>query len=385
MRSITTGACLAAGCLSLATPHAATAAEEQPPAETMSGVEGMTHTHALADSMPAHGHAPDPMGIGLAATKMPKAGHVMGMYRYMHMDMRQLVDGDNDLSTKDVAKMPNTVRQPGQPPNWRMAPEHMTMDMHMFGVMGGITDDIGVMAMLPYVVKEMSMVTFRGPSGTTPLGSTQNETSGIGDFVAMGLYRLLDQDGHHAHLQLGMSFPTGSTTERGKMLTTMGTTMKMRLPYGMQLGTGTYDVLPGATYWGESGDWNWGATAVGRIHLGKNDQNYSFGNRAYLTGWGGYTIGWGVNLSLRLAQEYAGKINGRDSAINGVSPMIDPDNYGGWKTSTGIGVNYVVPSGALKGNNFGAEVVVPVYQNLNGPQLEDNWGVWAGWRKGFSL
>jgi hypothetical protein len=339
----------------------------------------------------SHAHAPDPIGISLAGTRLHKPGKIMLAFRYMHMDMRQLVDGDDDISTKKVATSRNPYAgSPGPhgkplPATWRMAPENMTMDMYMVGAMAGITKDFSVMAMVPYVEKEMNMVTFAGMSGTTVLGSSTSETSGVGDVAALGLYRLFDEGSHHAHAQMGVSFPTGSITQRTNMLMPNGSTMGMRAPYGMQIGTGTYDLLPGMTYWGESGNWNWGATAVGRIHLGDNRYDYSFGNRVYLTGYGEYGVGHGVFLSARLIQEYAGKIDGRDENINGTSPTTDPDNYGGWKTSTGLGMTYAFPKGPLQGNNLGAEFVVPVYQNLNGPQLKDNWGVWAGIRSGFSL
>jgi hypothetical protein len=266
-----------------------------------------------------------------------------------------------------------------------MAPENMTTDMYMLGAMAGLTEDIGVMAMIPYVDKEMQMVTFAGPAGTARLGSSQSETSGVGDVAAFALHRLLEAGAHHAHAQLGLSFPTGSITEKGNMLMPHGGSMRMRLPYGMQLGTGTYDLLPGVVYWGEQADWSWGMVAVGRIHLGENDEGYAFGDRAYLTGWGQYGVGAGVFLSLRLIQEYAAAIDGRDPQMTGTSPATDPDNYGGWKTSSAIGVSWRPPFPSLQATTIGTEVVIPVYQNLNGPQLKDAWAVWAGIRTGFSL
>lgn len=379
--------------LAAGTAAADPATDHHPASASATANAGHGDSHGDSEAVsPMPMHAPDPIGIPLVATRLAPPGKLMLAFRYMHMDMRQLVHGDDRLSTRDVASLPNRFGgTPGPggrplPPTYRMAPEHMTTDMTMLGAMTGITRDFSVMAMVPYLDKEMSMVTFAGGSGTTPLGSSTSETSGIGDVAVFGAHRLVDSGPHHAHLQLGVSFPTGSITEKGNMLMPSGAgSMRMRLPYGMQLGTGTYDLLPGLTYWGDSGDWSWGLVAAGRLHLGDNAEGYSFGDRAYVTGYGQHQVADGLFFSLRLVQEYTAEIDGRDRDITGTSPMVDPENYGGWKTSSAVGVTYRLPFAALKGTAIGTEVIVPVYQNLNGPQLEDNWAVWAGIRTGFRL
>lgn len=380
MRTFFSRTCLTAGALGMCLVHPVFADDAQTPTMPAQPNETPAHDHGM---MPSH-PAPDP--ISLAGTRLHKAGQVMFNYRYMHMDMTKLADGDNGLSTQDVATMRNhNAGMPGQPATYRSAPQNMSVDMHMFGAMVGVTDDLSVMAMLPYVIKQMEMVTYRGMSGTTELGTSNNETSGIGDVAASALYRLYDEGIHHLHLQAGLSFPTGSTTEKGRMLMANGQVMEMRLPYGMQLGTGTYGLLPGLTYWGASGDWNWGMQALGQINLGDNDQGYTFGDRAFATVWGGYSLGLGFSLSARLSQTYVGDIDGKDKRITGPTPTADPDNYGGWNTSAAFGVNYRVPDGPLMGINPGVEISVPLYQNVNGPQLREAYTVFAGVRKTFTF
>lgn len=61
-------ACLAAGCLYLDSPPAAFAADDPPSSMASPGAEAMPHHPSMASSMPAHGHAPDPIGIGSAST-----------------------------------------------------------------------------------------------------------------------------------------------------------------------------------------------------------------------------------------------------------------------------------------------------------------------------
>jgi hypothetical protein len=73
------------------------------------------------------------------------------------------------------------------------------------------------------------------------------------------------------------------------MLSPMGTTMTTRGNYGMQLGSGTVDVMPGITYTGHLARWSWGAAYRGRYALGDNSDGYHYGQQTEFSGWGGYT------------------------------------------------------------------------------------------------
>ena len=134
--------------------------------------------------------------------------------------------------------------QPMQPPTLRVVPTEMSADMQMFGAMYGLTDRVTLMAMLPYIDKNMDHITFKGPVGTTRLGRFTTDTDGVGDFSFGGLIGLYDQKTangeQHLNLLLGLSAPTGSITEMGRILTPMGGTPLVRRPYAMQLGSGTW-------------------------------------------------------------------------------------------------------------------------------------------------
>lgn len=79
-----------------------------------------------------------------------------------------------------------------------------------------------------------------------------------------------------------MSFPTGSIQE--KDVTPMSMGQQVRLPYPMQLGSGTYDLLPGLTYIGRAARWQWGLHASGAVRLGENDHDYRLGHHLSLAG-----------------------------------------------------------------------------------------------------
>jgi hypothetical protein len=46
-----------------------------------------------------------------------------------------------------------------------------------------------------------------------------------------------------------------------------------------------------------------------------------------------------------------------------------------------FGVNLIGQRGAICGHRLAAEFGVPVYQNLNGPQMETDWTLTVGWQK----
>jgi hypothetical protein len=187
------------------------------------------------------GHAP----IGVMGDHTHSAGEWMFSYRYRFMDMDGNREGTDNLSDAEVLQQ------------FPVTPVRMTMQMHALGVMYAPTNDLTLMAMVPYVFKEMDHVTRRGVRFTT-------NSEGFGDIKLTALYKVLDQSQQRLHLNIGMSFPTGSIEERDN--TPAGD--DQILPYPMQIGSGTFDLLPGITYLGQSNNWSWGSQAIRDAALG---------------------------------------------------------------------------------------------------------------------
>ena len=325
----------------------------------------------------ADGHAP----IGVMGDHMHKTGEVMLSYRYMFMDMRGSRIGTNSVSPETiVTTVPNGGG--GPPPTLRVVPTDMQMQMHMFGAMYAPSDRVTLMAMLPYIDKTMDHVTFQGGMGTTRLGTFETNSSGWGDVKLSALIALPSKGKHKLHLNLGVSLPTGSTSERGTVLTPMNTRPTVRLPYAMQIGSGTYDLLPGITYTAREGNVGWGAQLAGVIRTDKNN-GYRLGNAARLTAWASYQPAPPVSFSGRIEAGTVGDIDGRDPRISAPVQTADPNNYGGDSIWFHAGVNLVGQRGAVRGHRLAAEVGVPLYRDLNGPQLETDWTVTLGWQYAF--
>jgi hypothetical protein len=214
----------------------------------------------------------------------------MLMYTPMLMKMDGSRIGRHRVSPEDiVTTIPNRF---GPLSTLRNTPEEMSMEMHMFGAMCCINDSITVMLMTSYVEKRMSMITFQGGMGTTRLGITEGSTEGIADTSVSVAFKLWQgHGGDRLNGTLGVSLPTGSIEERGRMLTPMGMMMEMRSAYGMQLGTGTYDLLPSLTYLGSAGRLGWGAQMKARIALeNENDEGYRWGDLYEATAWLSYEL-----------------------------------------------------------------------------------------------
>ena len=326
------------------------------------------------------GHAP----IGVMGDHMHGQGEWMFSYRYMHMDMEGNRIGDNEVSPTTIATtIPNRFfGRPMQPPTLRVVPTKMTMEMHMFGAMYAPTDWLTLMAMLNYVAKEMDHLTFAGPTGDTIRGGFTTETSGIGDTRLSSMIRLFNHGNHKAHLNFGFSLPTGSTDESDQILTPTGATPSPRLPYAMQLGSGTVDLLPGVTYNGKFANFGWGAQYMGTIRTG-SDNGYSWGDKHEVTGWASYTFSTWLSSSVRVKYSTMDEIDGMDPAIVAPVQTADPDNYGGDRVDLLFGVNLLGTKDWYKGHRLAIEGGIPIEQDLNGPQMETDFVITVGWQKAF--
>ncbi len=348
------------------------------------------HDHAM---MGHEGHQPGHLGhkahhhgpLGVMGRHILPKGKFMLAYRIGHMQMQGSRIGTTDVSPAFIATtVPNRFfGLPGQPPTLRVVPTEMRMTMHMLGVMYGATDRLTVGAMVPYVSKSMSALTFAGPAGAAVLGGNKMASEGLGDIRLGAHYEAMRKGPRSLNLGLGISLPTGSITETDVMLTPMGTRPLRRMAYGMQLGSGTVDLMPMVTWQSARGRWHWGAQAHGVIRLGKNSEGYALGDEAALTAWTGVKPAPWLSLSGRIEAKTAGRIRGQDPFIAGPMQGADPLNYGGETVTMFAGADLGVMRGPLKGHRMGMELGVPVYQDLNGVQLKRDWSVVFAWRKAF--
>ncbi len=298
------------------------------------------------------GHAP----IGVMGDHLHSAGEWMVSLRLMRMHMEGMRNNTSGISNSDVF---------GQ--GFLVTPTEMDMDMLMLGGMYAPTDEWTLMLMVPYVSNWMNHETAMGVTFDT-------ESEGLGDVRFTAMRSLYDAGDERVHLNLGVSLPTGSVDERDDT----PAMANAKLPYPMQLGTGTFDFLPGITYLGQSGDTSWGAQGTLRFHLGENSEDYKHGNRQNVTGWIAQRLGQDLSGSLRLDFNKWENFHGADPDLNpAMVPTADPDLRGGDRLDALVGLNW---NPGLGGNRLALEAGVPLYQDLDGPNLETDWIVTLGWQ-----
>ena len=337
-------------------------------------------TAANADSARPDDHAP----ISVMGDHIHSKGEYMLSYRFMRMSMQGNQDGTSNISPDQIVTQAANpfANPPMMPPTLRVVPLDMTMDMHMLGAMYAPSDRVTLMAMTNYLTKEMDHRTYMGPMGTNVLGEFTTKTSGFGDTSVSALIGLsqAQHSTHNWHATVGVSLPTGSIDETDDILTPMNTRPTVRLPYPMQLGSGTYDLIAGLTYSGHAGAWGWGAQWRSTIRLGENDEDYTLGDEHRLQGWVSYRVAPQVSLSARLSAYDRGNIDGQDPAIVAPVQTADPDRHGVRRWDLSVGANWLVPN---SDHRLALEVAAPITQDLDGPQMETDWHLTLGWQLAF--
>ena len=299
-------------------------------------------------------HAP----IGVMGDHLHHKGGLMVSFRYMNMMMDGNKTGTDNIDDAAIFQ------------EYMVAPQEMSMQMYMLGVMYAPTNRLTLSAMQNLIKNDMDLTAQMMMNGMTMQHDFSTNSSGFGDLKLNALYGLFSHNINSLHLNAGVSLPVGSIKERDD--TPMMEDAK--LPYAMQLGSGTFDLTAGATYKELYPSFSWGSQFLATIRTGKNTEEYRFGNHYQLNLWGANRLFENVSLSGRALGTFIGDIEGVDPQL---SPMMvttaDTENYGGEKIKLLGGVNVSFPqTSAFKNIRIGAEMGAPVYENYNGIQMNEN-------------
>ena len=322
-------------------------------------------------------HAP----ISVMGDHTHREGGWMLSYRYMNMQMDGMRSGTKRINSQNVFAA-----------NYAVAPENMTMGMHMLGMMYAPTDQLTLIAMASYIDTTMNHRVNPVVAGMINGGDSgfTTESSGFGDIKLSALYRFYLDGKSKAHFGIGLSLPNGSIDEKDET-PAMGGRQRQLLPAPMQLGSGTIDLLPSLTYVQQFTDWSWGAQASGVIRLeDENDNNYRLGNKFELLSWAGYNLSEWLGINGGLSYTYTGELKGNQKGVGTAGPMgrrsvttAFSDNYGGERIDVIFGINLLKATGFLKGHRLAFDLRLPLWRDLNGYQLESDSVLTLGWQKAF--
>lgn len=340
------------------------------------------HDHHGHMDHSAHIHGGPEVPAGIMGDHLHEKGEWMVGYRFMRMTMDGNRDGTDELSINEISgDFPNNSGS--GPATLRIVPTEMEMDMHMFSAMYGLTDDITLMGMVNYGAKEMDHVTFSGADPANQIGTFTTNSKGFGDTKLSGLFRAYESENHLVVAKAGLSLPTGSITKTDTILNPMGARQEVRLPYAMQLGSGTFDFEPAITYSAnDGGDIGWGAQVRSQFRLGENSENYTLGDKHVVNLWGAYRWNDVIQNTVRLSAERESQIDGRDANIAGPVQTAQPENYGGDRVELSLGANFA-GQGDFAGHIIGAEFTTPLYQDLNGPQMQRDHSISVRYQRRF--
>lgn len=313
---------------------------------TLLGLSGAFAQENQWSSARPDGHAP----IGVMGDHYHKKGEVMFSYRYMPMWMEGSLQSSDDITDEEIYQ------------DYMIAPQKMQMSMQMLGMMYAPSDNLTLMVMANYISNSMDLKTGMGVDFTT-------ESCGLGDITVGGLVKLFNKNSKSLHGNIGISIPTGDIDQRD------ATPMMddAQLAYPMQLGSGTWDPTVGLTYLGQAEKFSWGSQSKYKFRLGENSENYTFGNRFDLVGWGALKVSDQVSFSTSLSYFNTQEISGVDSDLNPMMmPLFNTMNSGRSQLDIGLGSNFSVTEGSLKNLRLSVEVKLPAYQKVNGVQMKNS-------------
>lgn len=344
--------------------------EENAPAADNALSAGADEAAKSAISAPPPPPPPVPLGI-FADNNLPQGRFALSITP-IFAGLSGILIGTRGVSNEFAVTTVPFFLNPSQ--KVRIVPQHINIAAQIVRVRYGVTDDFEMVLDTGWVEKNLHALVFKGTAGITTIGDNYPRTSSLVDTILFGVYRVYQDDIHRIQISLGFSFPTGidDATFNDFILPT-GLRRNIRGFYGMQLGTGTFDILPGAVYAGYLGPWSWGLSYRGRLPLDYNPQGYRWGNLHEFNGWAGYTWIPGLTTTFRVCGTTQGHIDGFDPLINGPAVPANPLFYGGQRVE-------LFGGGSISGKLIGidnalilVEAGAPVYQNLNGPQIKKNW------------
>jgi hypothetical protein len=316
----------------------------------------------------------------MAAHMLEQAGDFMVGYRFEWMraagDMLRGFGSVSDARLVADACAPNLCGA---------TPDEMDMYMQMLEIMYAPTDWLNLMLMPQFFDASMSLRQLEGGPVDDHSSHTEHSTGGIGDTRIFALARLLGGDGHegtHLHAAVGISIPTGQVDLRFRR---DHQEERGFIHYGMQTGSGTWDLLPSLTYKGRVRRWSWGAQMGGVVRLqDRNEEGFAFGDAFQATVWGGYDLTDWLSATLRGSYAWQGRIVGEfDGPHPETTPPDHPSNYGGGFWDAGLGLRFSIPEGIFRGHSLAVEWLQPLATRFNGYQLDRVGTLYATWALRF--
>ena len=286
------------------------------------------------------GHAPS----GVTADYSLEKGDVYFGYRYYRTDFDGTLVGTTPFFSDEVLDF------------FTVSPLSMQRQSHEMELRFGLSDAVSLSLAMPFVMNAMWNVTEDDEF-------FQTESNDIGDLRVRLLMDLFEFDQYRMHLMLGGTAPTGEIGDADQTpLSGTGTDV---LPFPMQTGSGTVDILAGLGFSVQNAMASVGTQANLTVRAFDNSQDYRLGDAFEFTVWGAYNINDWMSVSARALYESVGETEGIDTRTDGeADPSANPFAQGGERVYLPFGVNLQFREGALSGHRIAVEWYYPVHQEV---------------------
>lgn len=284
--------------------------------------------------------------------------------RYDYLNQNQLRSGTHTISPGAAAAATNTST------NSPAEVEQFTRNNYLTAAVDyNNGSSWGLSLILPYIDRAHSTLG-SGSDGITFVsanGAYGSSESGLGDIRLLGRYFGFTEQKNFG-LQLGIKLPTGQKNQ----VSSSGSATAV--DPGLQLGTGTTDLIVGAYYF-DNISANWEYFVQSNIQTALNSSNMAAGS---------YKPGNSINVSIGI----------RYQGIEGIIPTLQVNSRYA-KSDSGIAADTFATGGKIMYLTPGAiipitpkfsayaNVQVPIYQDLNGIQLAPRFVASVGARIAF--
>jgi hypothetical protein len=278
-------------------------------------------------------------------------------YNYILLNL--LIDKIQPPPNVDISKLPPQ-------PKYIYSQSHLLDLTYRYN----ITEAISIKGLLPLKLMTMDLY----PENGKPFNFT---SYGLRDPAITANYTLFLNQANMIEFSAGVSFPLGSINQRGR------SPFKENdyLPFPMQLGSGTFDILPGIFYRGLYDRFSWAVSAKSTIRTGRNSLNYKFGNMYSSSVMLRYDwLKWFAQ-SVRLDALYIDKYEGNTKELTpGFLP--DPSTQTAFNLDLVLNFSIFNISEFLKNSRLDLDFSIPVAQVVNNFPKKI-YGIRLGLQKGF--
>lgn len=310
--------------------------------------------------------------FGVTGDRTYEAGRLVLWYRFEGKRWDGYRIGTNPVALSSVL---NT---------FEVAPLRMATAVQKVGVAYGLSDWLTLEGQVPFLVNKVQDLTTTDTTFKVLSGfQVDSDRFGFGDVRAVAHLQVLDRTSYRAHVTGGVSIPVGSFYQDA---VNPLTSQVERLPFPMQIGSGTWDGIAGFTLTAQHPSTSTGIQAMGLFRPHWNELNYRLGHQVETSVWGSYALSDWVSLSARIFAHWQGDPTGSFQGIDPLeNPAGNPQLQGGTQVDLPLGINVYFPEGRFEGHRLGVEWAIPIHQDLDGPQLERNWTLHIGWYAGAGL